>query len=391
MANKQFTKFFFCLSLLLLTFSIKYSEGAFLSYQAITDALSTPNEPNYPFYNNNLLHLIIGVNGGNIGSEASLAQFNSGGTIVKNISFPLPCLEEGCTIQGALFGLVNNSAYISLRRSEPHNAWACMIYQINLISFQLMNSSNALNASNTYYCAYSLPIWFPYNSTHSLISERWFEYETLTIFNEDFVPIYAYGLGGSSSALADKNLIFYQEMDGYSENFVTQNVETYKEEHLELSNGIMMVFLGDNSTNVAITTTDYDGYFNITLVDVASAYFKDRPSSNRFVEGEYQSGFFGDSSNNIFFINNDEGGDEKGISISQFKVDVSNNNHTVYDKITIVNYERENSFYSPYFSVLSWGLNEASQQFALVAFDIVTNSAALLLVDYDNSLSPYFN
>ena len=384
------TKNFYFTSFLFLSFCIKYSDEAFLSYQIITDGLSAPNEPNYPFYNDNLLHLIVGVKGGNIGLEASLVQYNSGGTISKNITFPLPCDEEDCSLEGAVFGLVNNTAYISIRRFfEYKSIYSCMIYQINLISFQIINSSDIFNGTNSYsnYCSYSLPFWTPYNSTHSLFENgQWFEYETLSLL--ELVPIFPYNnLGGATPAMAENNLVFYQDLDGYNEIFITQNVETFKYEEIDLNGAYMMVFLGDNSTNVAITNQIYNG-FNLTLLDVVSNFRKiQHPPSIELIMGYPQTGFFGDSSNNIFFIGVSLG-DDKGILFSQYKVDVSNNSHTIYDIMTINNYLTNTQYYSPNFSVLSWGLNEPSQQFAIVAEDVNTKTFALLVINYDNSLSP---
>ena len=215
MANKQnlMSPLFICL-IFLITFSSVV--GAFIGQQTISNGLSPPNEPNYPFYHNNLLHLLIGVKNAPIGAEASFVQYNSGGSILKNISFPLPCLQE-CTIEGAVFGLVNNSAYVSLRRSDSHNDWACMIYQIDLTSFQIVNSSDILNGYSpySYYCSYSLPVFSPYNSTHCVYFIQWFEYSTLSIIPDVYNYINPSNqIGGSSSALSDENLVIYQDMDG---------------------------------------------------------------------------------------------------------------------------------------------------------------------------------
>ena len=392
MANKRnFSNVFFYTSLLLLSWSLRYSEGAFLSHQTITNGLSLPNQPNYPFYYNNLLHLIVGVKGGSTGEvQASLVQYNSGGTVARNISFPLPCLsKENCeSIEGALFGLVNNTAYINLRISESPNYYYCMIYQVDLDSFKITNSSDALN-NYYYYCSsYSLPNWTPYNSTSAISEYSWFDYETLSFVGD--APINPVNnIGGSSTALSDQNLIFYQDQDGYNQLFVSANVETGHFESLYLDPGMMMVFLGDNSTYVAITTSYYEiGGYNITLIDASNiprTYVMNELISNT----SPQTGMFADTFNNVFYIGNTASSDEKGIIINQYQVDVINNSIKQLDKITLVDYFSP-QFYPPYFSVLSWGLNSPTQQFAIVGKDLNSQSSVLLVVDYDNSPSPYY-
>ena len=378
MENKQ--KVFIYALFFLTTLSIKCTEGAFIGQQTITDGLFTPHEPNYPFYHNNLLHLLIGVNYAHTGAEALLAQYNSGGTIVRKVSFPLPCLQE-CTIEGALFGLVNNSAFFSLRRSEPRNQWACMIYQVDLSSFQIINSSNILNGTNSYYCTYSLPTWTPYNSTHSIFNSQWFVYETLSLISNDPVMVYTYNnIGGSSTALSNENLIIYQERDGYNQFFVAQDIETNNEEIIPIPDGSMMVFLGDNSTNVAITNYFYEGY-NISLLDAANPL--KTPNSQVFVQRISQSGMLADSSNNLFFIGNSFDFNDS-VVILQYNVNVTSNTHILLDKIIIDNYFTA-QFYPALFSVLSWGLNEATQQFAIATTEVANNNYRLQLIDYDNS------
>ena len=386
MENKQkkFAIVFVC-SLFLL---ISFTEGAFIGQQTITNGLSPPNLPNYPFYFENLLHLLIGVKNGPIGAEAVLAQYNSGGTIARNVSFPLPCLSQ-CTIEGALFGLVNNSAFFSLRREDSRYEWSCMIYQIDLTSFQIINSSNILNGTShpyTYnYCTYSLPIWSPYNSTHCIFYGYWFEYSTLTYGTE-----YTYinpSIGGSSTALSDQNLIIFEANDGYNQYFVTENVETSVQESIDMNGQSMMVFLGDNSTNVAITTSSYEWrheVYNISLVD-ATAILK-APNSKRLNRIYPQTGLLGDSNGNLFFLANTPFYEaEKGVLIEQYNVDVASNSHTTLDELILVDYQSF-PYYPPFFSVLSWGLNGATQQFAIVTYD-VTDNFSLQLIDYDNSPS----
>ena len=380
MENKQkkFAIVFVC-SLFLL---ISFTEGAFIGQQIITNGLSPPNEPNYPFYFENLLHLLIGVKNGPIGAEAVLAQYNSGGTIARNVSFPLPCLSQ-CTIEGALFGLVNNSAFFSLQREDSRNQWSCIIYQIDLTSFQIINSSNILNG--TVYCSRSLPVWSPYNSTHCVFRGYWFEYSTLT-FGTDYNYVNS-RIGGSSIALSDQNLIIFEENNGYNQFIVTENVETTVVDSLELNGQSMMVFLGDNSTNVAITTSSYEwrseGY-NISLVD-ATAILK-ASNSKRLNRIYPQAGLLGDSNGNLFFIGYPDHENEKGVLIHQYNVDVASNSHTSLDELILVNYEPL-QYYPAFFSILSWGLNGATQQFAIVTSDVNDNNYSLHLIDYDNSLS----
>ena len=98
-----------------------------------------------------------------------------------------------------------------------------------------------------------------------------------------------------------------------------------------------------------------------------------------------QTGMLADSSNNLFYIGNlpsDE--DEKGVLIHQFKLNVESNSHYMLDKLTLVNFQSP-PFYPPFFSVLSWGLNEATQQFAIVIKDMNSDSFLLQLIDYDNN------
>ena len=387
MENKQkkFAIVFVC-SLFLI---IPFTEGAFIGQQTITNGLSPPNEPNYPFYFENLLHLLIGVKNGPIGAEAVLAQYNNGGTIARNVSFPLPCLSQ-CTIEGALFGLVNNSAFINLRREDSQYVWACMIYQIDLTSFQIINSSNILNgtAHTSSYCTYSLPAWTPYNSTHSIFLGYWFEYSTLSIIKEYTFINVNNNIGGSSTALAEENLIIFQDIDGYNEFFVTANVETSSYEQFEVYDGTMMVFLGDNSTYVAITIYSNEfrtiGY-NLSLVDASNIL--EFPNSKPLIENYPQTGMLADSNGNIFYIGNTPyGNDEKGVLIHQYNVDITSNTHTNLDQLILEGYKSP-QYYPAFFSVLSWGLNGATQQFAIVTSDVNDNNYSLHLIDYDNSLS----
>ena len=390
MANKQknFANVFICSIIFLIAFN-KYTEGAFIGQQTITNGLSSPNLPNYPFYHNNLLYLLVGVKNAPIGTEASLVQYNSGGSVVQNVTFPLPCLVEDCTIEGALFGLVNNSAYFSLRRSESNNDWACMIYQIDLTSFQIFNSSDYLNGTN--HCSYSLPLWIPYNSTHCVYSGMWFEYATLSIVPH--VENYIYpldNLGGSSTALSNENLIIYSQADGYSDQLTTQNVITG--EYLVRLNTAcaMMVFLGDNSTNVAVTAHSFNYVhegFDLAILNAANPGAG--TLSKTLINNYPQTGMFADSSNNIFYIGNLNSEDEKGVLIHQYNVNVTSNSPYILDKLTLVNYQTF-PFYPAFFSVLSWGLNEATQQFAIVTKDLTNDNLVLQLIDYDNSHSPYY-
>ena len=382
MENKQknFSPLFICF-IFLITFS-KYSnvEGAFIGQQTISNGLSPPNEPNYPFYHDNLLHLLIGVKNAPVGAEASLAQYNSGGSILKNISLPLPCLQE-CTIEGAVFGLVNNSAFVSLRRSDAHYDWACMIYQIDLSSFQIVNSSDILNGVSPYshYCSYSLPVFSPYNSTHCVYTTQWFEYSTLSIIPDVYNYINpANQIGGSSSALSDENLIIYQDMDGYNENLVSQNVATYNYQTIHYFATSMIVFLGDNSTHVAVTTGNYAQGYNLTILNAANLFLT---SSEFLIRNYLQTGMLADSSNNLFYIGNTP---SQGVLIHQFKVNVESNSHSLLDKLTLVNFQSP-PFYPAFFSILSWGLNEPTQQFAIVIKDMNTDSFLLQLIDYDNN------
>ena len=393
MANKQknFANVFICSIIFLIAFT-KYTEGAFIGQQTITNGLSSPNLPNYPFYHNNLLHLLVGVKNASIGTEASLVQYNSGGSVVQNVTFPLPCLVEDCNIEGALFGLVNNSAYFSLRRSESNNDWACMIYQIDLTSFQIVNISDYLNGTYSYYCSYSLPLWTPYNSTHCVFSGRWFEYATLSIVPDAYNFIYPVdNLGGSSTALSNENLLIYTESDGYSDQLTTQNVITYDVQVRLNTNSVMMVFLGDNSTNVAVTTPGYDYLYDqgYDLILLNAANLDAGILSSILISNYPQTGMFADSSNNIFYIGELNSGDEKGVLIHQYNVNVTSNSLYLLDKLTLVNYQTF-PFYPAFFSVLSWGLNEATQQFAVVAKDLTNDYLVLQLIDYDNSHSPYY-
>ena len=188
---------------LLITFSSKYTEGAFIGQQTITYGISPPNVQIILFTTTILLHLVTGVKNAPTGAEALLAQYNSGGTIVKSLIFLI------------------------------------QLIQINVLIHYLIGP--------------------PYISTHSIFYNLWFKYENLSFISDDIPYIYPHNnIGGSSSALSNENLIIYQEKDGYNEFLYTKSVETNLYENIDISGGsmiMMMVFLGDNSTNVAFTFT----------------------------------------------------------------------------------------------------------------------------------------
>ena len=359
-----------------------FNEAAFTSYQTITEGLSPTNEPNYPFYFNNLFYTIIGIKSGEIGRKASLVQYNSGGSIIRNLTLPLHCTHANCQIEGTLFGLVNNSAYINLRKEESTNfRGECIAIEVDLNLFQVIN----INTSLQLQAYYSLPVWSPYNSTHCLHNHQWFEYSSLSfIGSPTYIGPTPYNIGGASVAMAEQNLIFFSDLDGYNTFWSSQNVETLQEEHLFLDQIGFLVYFGENSTNIAITTNDYF-YDGVGLIAMNAIKFDGVLDTNLLLGDFIQSNLFADSLNNLFVVG--ESSVDKTFVVYQFKVDPIRNNYTLCDQISFVNYSTK--LYSSFFSILSWGLNEPTQQFSIALYDNSTQNYAILLVDYDNSIVSY--